>query len=202
MPEAPVPVSEQKNVTVTSSLFQPYPFAAGKADPEIDGLVESRFTVVETDATFPALSWIVWEKTYIPSVVALSVPGHASARPLVASEQEYDTSTGLLLNPFVFAAALGVAVNEGAVASRLIDTDWLEVPPALVAEHVSVVPDVSLEIVVEPQPVVEVTVDCASVTLHETVTSLVYQLLLPSVPLTFGVITGGVESVGTTTVTE
>jgi hypothetical protein len=39
-----------------------------------------------------------------------------------------------------------------------------------------------------------VIVDSLSVTVQLTETSLVYQLLLPSVPLTFGVITGGVVS--------
>src|SRR6266498_3384282 len=55
-PEAPVPVSEHRNVTVTSVLFQPYAFAEGLADPEIDGFAESRFTVVLADAELPALS--------------------------------------------------------------------------------------------------------------------------------------------------
>ena len=46
----------------------------------------------------------------------------------------------------------------------------------------------------------EVTVDSGSVTVHATVTLLLYQPLLPSVPVTFGVITGGVVSVGAATV--
>ncbi len=37
-------------------------------------------------------------------------------------------------------------------------------------------------------------VDSASVTVHDTCTSLVYQPLLPDVPVTVGVMTGGVVS--------
>ena len=84
----------------------------------------------------------------------------------------------------------------GAVTSRLMVTDCSFVPPALVAEQVRVAPVVSEVIVVGPQSLVFVTVDSASVTVQLTSTSLTYQPLLPSVPLTFGVITGGVVSDG------
>ena len=57
-----------------------------------------------------------------------------------------------------------------------------------------VVPAVSVVIVVAPQPEEVETVDCASVTVHVTLTLLVYQPLLPRVPVTFDVITGGVLS--------
>jgi hypothetical protein len=75
-------------------------------------------------------------------------------------------------------------------------TDLLSVPPALVAEHVSVVPAVSALIVVEPQPVVDEIADSLSSTVQETVTLLTYHPLLPRVPDTFGVITGAVVSEG------
>src|SRR5450830_314937 len=86
MPEAPVPVSVQVNVTVTSELFQPAPFA-GVREPMIVGLVASSFTVVLTDEEFPALSKMAWSKACVPSVVAWSVAGHGVAKSLVASEQ-------------------------------------------------------------------------------------------------------------------
>ena len=40
-----------------------------------------------TEEEFPALSWMTCGKLWVPSVVAWSVAGHGSARPLVASEQ-------------------------------------------------------------------------------------------------------------------
>jgi hypothetical protein len=76
----------------------------------------------------------------------------------------------------------------------LIVTDWDEVPPALVAWHVRVVPVVSVLMVVELQPLVDETVDSGSLTVQLTVTSLMYQPFVPNVPLMLGVMTGGVES--------
>ena len=87
----------------------------------------------------------------------------------------------------------------GAVASRLIVTDCELEPPALVAEQVRVVPEVSALIRVEPHPVEEEMADSRSVTVQLTVTSDTYQLLAPRVPLTFEVMTGGVVSDGTDT---
>jgi hypothetical protein len=81
----------------------------------------------------------------------------------------------------------------------LIVTDWLFVPPALVAVQVSVVPVVLVLIVVEPHPEEEEIDESGSLTVHETFTSLVYQPLFPSVPLTLGVMTGLVVSLGATT---
>src|SRR5450830_1363459 len=86
MPDAPAAVSEQVNVTVTSVLFQPAPFAVVR-EPMIVGLVASRFTVVLTDEEFPALSKMVWSKACVPSVVAWSVAGHGSNMPLATSVQ-------------------------------------------------------------------------------------------------------------------
>ncbi len=67
-------------------------------------------------------------------------------------------------------------------------------PAPFVAEHVNVVPVVSESIVVVLHPVLDVIPDSGSLTLQLTVTSLVYQPLLPSVPFIVGVITGGVVS--------
>ncbi|HVE69693.1 MAG TPA: hypothetical protein VNB64_14055 [Solirubrobacteraceae bacterium] len=72
---------------------------------------------------------------------------------------------------------------DGAVASRLTVTEFDAVPPVLVAEQVSVVPAVSALIVVgSVHPVDELIADSASTTAQLTVTLLVYQPLLPSVP--------------------
>ena len=73
-------------------------------------------------------------------------------------------------------------------------TEALTVPPAEVALQVNVTPFVSLVTVEGPQPVVDVTVDSASVTVQVTATSDVYQPLLPSVPATPAVMFGGVLS--------
>jgi hypothetical protein len=73
-------------------------------------------------------------------------------------------------------------------------TDCELVPPLLVALHVKVCPVVSVVTVLVPHPDVEVTALSGSETVHDTVTLLVYQPFVPTVPLTFGVIAGGVES--------
>ena len=73
-------------------------------------------------------------------------------------------------------------------------TELDDVPPALVAWQVNVVPLVSVFTVVDPHPEVEVTADSLSETAHDTLTLLTYQPLFPSVPVTVGVMTGGVVS--------
>jgi hypothetical protein len=112
----------------------------------------------------------------------------------MASVPFAETFTGLVYQPLWSGVRPKASVTFGAVASRLITTCCEDVPPALVAEHVNVIPAVSVVTELAPQPVVDVTVLWASVTLQLTLTSLVYQLLLPSVPETFATITGGVES--------
>ena len=82
----------------------------------------------------------------------------------------------------------------GAVASRLMVTDLLSVPPALVAEQVSVWPAVSELMVVGSHPVLLVMDDSGSLTFQLTVTLDVYQPFWPCVPWTSGVITGAVVS--------
>src|SRR5215212_1906507 len=84
----------------------------------------------------------------------------------------------------------------GAVVSRWIVTDWLLVPPALVAEQISVVPAVSVLMVVGSQSIRAVMVDGLSTTLQLTETSPTYQPSLPGVPVTSSVISGGVVSKG------
>src|SRR5690349_7748695 len=78
---------------------------------------------------------------------------------------------------------VGRQLMAGGVASRLTDTDSVDVPPSLVAVHVSVIPLVSFVIVVASQPdVVRDEGDCGSTTLQVTVTWPTYQLSLPSGP--------------------
>ena len=91
-----------------------------------------------------------------------------------------------------------VIVAAGRVASRLIVTDLLLVPPALVAVQVYVAPEVSAVIATVPHPLCAPIDDWASVTAQLTFTLLVYQPLAPSVPLTVGVIAGGVVSLANT----
>ena len=67
--------------------------------------------------------------------------------------------------------------------------------------QVNVIPVVSVETVLLPHPDDDEIADSGSVTLQETWTLDVYQPLLPSVPVTVGVMTGGVVS-GTTTVMD
>jgi hypothetical protein len=73
-------------------------------------------------------------------------------------------------------------------------TDAVAVPPDDVASHVNVVPAVSVVTEEGSQPLVDDTGESGSWTSQLTDASDTYQPLLPSVPLTVGVITGGVMS--------
>src|ERR1041385_1710746 len=79
----------------------------------------------------------------------------------------------------------GTAIS-GAVASRLKLTDCVAVPPALVAEHVSVMLAPSAATVDASQPVDDEIALCASATIQLPFTLLVYQPLPPSAPVTAG----------------
>ena len=87
-----------------------------------------------------------------------------------------------------------MAAATGRVASRLMVTLSEVVPPPLVAVQVKVWPVVSDVMEAESQPLVELIPDSVSVTFHDRLTSLLYQSLLPSVPLTIGATMGGVMS--------
>lgn len=118
------------------------------------------------------------------------------AIPEVASLQVKLTVTSLLRQPLALASGLTLPVMMGRVVSRWIVTNFEAVPPLLVAEQVKVTPVVSVVTAVDSQPVWSVMEDSLSATDQLTVTSLVYQLLLPNVPLIVGVMTGGVVSAG------
>jgi hypothetical protein len=83
----------------------------------------------------------------------------------------------------------------GGVLSILIVTGTkLDRPSPFVAEQVSVVPGVSLVRDVTVQPDEDTIPDSGSLTLQLTLTLLMYQPLVPKVPLIAGTITGGVVS--------
>src|SRR5258706_8276680 len=84
---------------------------------------------------------------------------------------------------------------ESALSILIVTETELGKLQPFVAEQVRVVPAVSDVRFVVPQPVEEAMPDCGSVTLHATVTAPLYQPLTPSVPVTIGVITGGVVSI-------
>jgi hypothetical protein len=151
-------------------------------------------------ALLPALSTAVPLTAWFASLVVSVWSGPQDAMPDGASPHVNATVTSPLFQPAPFGAGEREPLIVGTVASRLIVTDCELVPPALVAEQVNVVALVSDVIVVVPQPVCDETVESGSVTVQLTVTSLVYQPLFPSVPVTLGVITGGVVSVGPATV--
>ena len=80
------------------------------------------------------------------------------------------------------------------MASRLIVTVSLLLPPALLAVQVKPAAAESVDRTTASQPVVDSMSEFGSSTVHATCTSLVYQSPSPSVPVTTGVITGGVRS--------
>src|SRR5262249_38240683 len=96
--------------------------------------------------------------------------------------------------PAALAATSGVAVVTGGVRSILMVVLAELLPPALVAVHVSVVPAVSALRVVASQPVLEVTDDSGSTTVHVTCALLVNHPPSPGVPRTEAEIRGGVVS--------
>ena len=85
----------------------------------------------------------------------------------------------------------------GGVWSILIVTETeAESPAPFVAEQVKVAPAVSAVRVVGVHPVEDAMPDSGSVTFQLTVTLLRYHPLFPTVPVIWGLITGGVVSIG------
>jgi hypothetical protein len=84
----------------------------------------------------------------------------------------------------------------GAVLSIRMVTDWLPVPPVLVAVQVSVWPAVSLLRVDGPHPLDDVTVESGSVTDQLTETLVLFQPFAFGEGVTLGTITGVVVSAG------
>ena len=79
--------------------------------------------------------------------------GSQTPPPDRASVPVNTTVTFCLRQPNAFAPGPALAVTTGAVASRLILTELVAVPPALVAEQVNVAPAVSSMTLTEAQPV-------------------------------------------------
>ena len=139
----------------------------------------------------PALSVAVQATVKPPALLVVTGAQLAEVRPEVLS-----LAPGLAVAAPLRNTGFGetVGFKTGVVASRLMVMLLEAVPPALVAWQVNVRPAVSVDTVWGPQPICVVTLDSLSTTDHVRLTVLLYQPLLPEVPLTVGVRTGGVVS--------
>src|SRR5437016_991367 len=96
------------------------------------------------------------------------------------------------------AGTLAATVITCGVVSTFSVTGTEAVRPTpFIAEHVKVTPAVSAASVIGPQPDEEARPDSGSLTSQVTETVLTYHPLLPSVPTTCGMMTGGVVSPAT-----
>ena len=112
------------------------------------------------------------------------------------SVQDQLIVTSVLFQPLASAGVRLTNAITGAVLSILIVTEFEpERPTLFVAEQIREVPVVSEVKFVELQPEEEEIPVSGSDTFQLTLTSLVYQPLLPNVPLSDEVITGAVVSV-------
>ncbi len=125
----------------------------------------------------------------VPVTVNEANPASGSATPTVA------TVTSLWLGGQSEQPGVGIREMSGAVLSILmvIGTER-DSPAAFVTEHATVTPAVSAVKVVPVQPTEDVMPDSRSLMSQLTFTSLVYQPLLPNVPVTCGTTFGGVVS--------
>jgi len=128
-----------------------------------------------------------------PSVVTVSL-SVAETMPERPSEQDQSTVTSALFQPFALAAVRLVNAILGGVVSIFRATESVELPPALCAVQPEVTLAVSDVKLCVPQPESIATAESGSVTDHATMTVLVYQPFVPSVPVTVFVTTGGVVS--------
>ena len=99
-----------------------------------------------------------------------------------------------MFHPKAFASGVRVMLTNGGVASRLIVTAFVAVPPPDSAAQVNVVPVVSAVTVTGSHPFLDVIADSASVIDQVIVTSDRYHPFLPRFPEVVGTITGGVSS--------
>jgi hypothetical protein len=192
---ASVPV----NVTVTLVSFQPAAFGAGEALANAMGGVMSILIVTDAVVDSPAPFVAVHVNT-VPAVSVVSVVtaqlGLESAMPDVGSLKFQATVVAELFQPAALGEGDTLGVTIGGVRSILTVTATEAVKPApFTAVQVNVVPAVSAERLVVPQPELEVTPDSGSVTLQLTVTgAVVFQPKPLGAGLTVGTITGGVVS--------
>ena len=156
-------------------------------------------SLISAEAVLPAKSVTVFPVTLwlAPSADRVMSPGHV-ATPDTLSAHAKLTVTSVLFQPLAFAPGDREPLMVGGVASRLTMTLFDVVPPADVAVHVNVVPAVSVETVLVPHPDEAEIAEFGSVTLQDTLTLDVYQPLLPDVPVTVGVMTGGVVTLHST----
>jgi hypothetical protein len=189
-----VPVKETPNAW----LYQPLESGAraGTAVTPV-GAVASYWSPSEAVPTLPALS------VQVPLTDALAESGleyvfvaEQESIPEVPSVPENETESAWLYQPFESAGRDGAAVTVGTVMSALIVLLTEVVPPSLDAVQVNVAPVVSDVIVVASQPLVDRITDSGSTTVQLSVTFVVYQPFVPSVPKRTGVTWGGVGSPG------
>src|SRR6516164_11488593 len=87
-----------------------------------------------------------------------------------------------------------VFISGGVLSILTVTEADVDRPTPFVAEQVNVIPAVSAVSVVGVQPDEDVIPDSGSVTFQLTPTLLMYQPLLPNVPVICGTMTGGVVS--------
>ena len=173
----PLRVSCPAVVKVTSLVYQPFCPSVPLGVTVAVGAVASRFTVTVAGAlVFPALSVQVMLAVWLPvSLMRGSVPVvWQFSMPLVRSSRlvvKVTSPVNQSFRPWVPPAAMVVV---GAVASRLMVTLAVAVPPALVAVQVRVCPSVSSWTITVSQGALVIPL-WASVAFHTTVTSPVYQ---------------------------
>ena len=103
------------------------------------------------------------------------------------------TATLPVYHPPEPSGPLATPVTTGALASRLMVTLRVVVPPSELAEQVKTVPLLFVDSVLSAHAA-DVMADSPSAAVHFTVTSPVYQPFLPSVPVTVYATAGGVLS--------
>jgi hypothetical protein len=194
----PESASEQFQVSVTSVLFQPFAFAGVRLANVITGEVRSILIPVFEIAglVFPALSVQVPDGEDCPAPSVFTTTGAAQvSRPERLSVPVNVIVTLPLFQLFPFGRGSALATTAGGVLSILIVTEALRGrPAAFVAEHVRIVPDVSVVRLVDVHPVEDVIPDSGSVTLQLTDTSELFQPLRFGEGVIVGTITGGVVS--------
>jgi hypothetical protein len=116
--------------------------------------------------------------------------------PDVGSLKFQETVVEVLVQPAAFGVGVTTAATFGGVRSILTVTETDVVSPApFTAEQVNVVPGVSAEREVVPQPELDAIPDSGSLVLQLTVTGIeVFQPLPFGTGLTVGTTTGGVVS--------
>src|SRR5690606_34511413 len=197
-PERPSVVWQYGSGCEPAGYTSPSPTPTSVTVGGVVSMLTVRVTVVVLPATSLQVTLTSWSSPSVPSVRGpRSQPAQPECvRGAPASSPSKVSSTGET-NHF---PAPGVPARRfetwGPVASRLMVTLSLVVPPALVATQVKVTPAVSLVTRASSQPSVAVIRDPTSPTVQRTLTSPVYQPARPSSPCRKASTTGGVVSLG------